>query len=251
MAAQIRRVGAVAPVHHVEVDDGDRTRVAREWNLRRLPWLVQGLQPCHGLRVLRVEPLPSFPPKLPSPQAERALADLGLDLRAKAVVELVQPVAGRLQRPPGHVLAARHDSRRAFRKGGVLRVVEQHREAGPVDPPQAVHGVVGMVVAVLVQGLRFVEQAEVVVAMEVQVVVRSENGGQRAAHHGLVEQPREFRNARQQVVVAERTPLVQAIEGVVHAVVELPRKLRLQDDVSLAHESAHGVVVEQTGRGAR
>ena len=99
-------------------------------------------------------------------------------------------------------------------------------ETGPMDPPQAVHGVVGMVVAVLVQWLRIVEQGEVVVAVEVQVVAGSENGRQRAAHHGLVEQAGKFRDAGQEVVVAERAAFVQRVEGVVHAVLE-----RLRQDV--------------------
>ena len=197
MAAEIRGVAAVTPVHHVEVDDDDGTCVPEKRYLRRLPWGIQCLQLGHWFRVLVVETLPSFPPKLPAARAERALAGLRLDFLAQAIVQLVHPVPSRLQRPPGHVLAAWHDTRRALLERGVLRVVEQHREAGSVDPPQSVHGVVGMVVAVLVQCLRCVVEGEVVVAVKVQVVVRPENGGQRPPNHWLVEQARKFGDAGQ------------------------------------------------------
>ena len=102
--------------------------------------------------------------------AEDVRAELPNRLRSQRLVELVHAPPRRLQRTPRHVVAAGHEAGRTLLERRVLRVVEQHREPRPVHAPQAVNGIVRMVVAVLVQRLGRIQEVEVVVAVEVEVV---------------------------------------------------------------------------------
>ena len=238
-------VGAVAAMHHVEVNDRHRAGGADQRHFRSFPRLVQGFQFGEQVRMLCPQLPFALLPHSPPIGRCGVRAELGFDFPTDAPMVFRQRPARRLQRPPRHIVAARHDARRAFFQWRVLRIVEQHGEAGAVHAAQPVHGVVGVVVAVLVQRLRRARELEVVVAVEVQVVAGAENRGECAAHQRLLEQAGEFRHAGQQIVVAARAAFLQGVQGGVHALVKCPRQGGVERYIPLADEVPHGAVVKR------
>ena len=144
---------------------------------------------------------------------------------------------GDLVRPLGVILAARQDTGRPQLGRRVLRVVEQQRPAVAVKevlravgvdagrlPPRGVH---------------------VAVAVRVHGIAGPQDAGQRPGDVRVVQDSRDLRNARQQIVAGVALRSDHAIQRRVQLVMVGARQRGLQRDVALVDEVLHPGVVEQ------
>ena len=222
-------VHSEATVGDIVVHDGDGARIGDDGSPRRLPGGVEGFHFFEERGVLhakcrKVALVPGF--------GVRVAVDAGLGFRLHPVPQVLRAPA---QNRPLHlegtsrkILAARGNRGRAHLQGHVLRVVEHHQETRRVVAPP-VHHVVRMVVAVLVQsavaemprldGLHGLGKVDLVVPVEVQVVVRTEDRHQGAVDGRVVQQFPQLRHHRQDVVVRRTQLFVERLQAPAHVVV--------------------------------
>ena len=144
---------------------------------------------------------------------------------------------GNLVRPLGVKVAARQDAGRPQLRRRVLRVVEQQRPAVAVKEVLRAVGVDA--------GRLPARGVHVAVAVRVHGIAGPQDAGQRPGHVRVVQDSRDLRNARQQVVAGVALRSDHPLQRRVQLVVVGARQRGLQRDVAPVDEMLHPGVVEQ------